>query len=481
MIILTIDLGTSATKAALWDESGLVALSHTSLTTTHPRPGWAEQNPDEWWNALVDACMQLRDEAADMYRRVAVVAFSAARETFALFDARLQALGPGILWSDTRATEEARALGDPVEFRARTGVVAGAGACAAKLAWAAQHRAQDLRAARWILTPKDVAIARLTGEVVTDTTLASRTGLVALTSPDVWTAEARAIYADRLPPIVTPSTVVGTPTAAAVKQLALAPTVAVVAGAGDRACEVLGTGASDVAPMVSWGTTANVSVPHSDAAPRAPQVAQLSQGALSGLVVEAGLSAAGAALGWLVGVTGWTHDQLLDAASAVPPGAAGVLSFPWFAGARAPWWQPRAHASFVGLTAGHGPGEMARAIIEGVAFDVARCVELVAPATIRIMLTGGGAALDPWPTVAAGVCARPVVRRAVTEAGSVGARLVAAAACGEDVDADVVNPVVGIDEPAPELVAAYQEVRARADGAAAALLELAGGPERAGT
>ena len=64
MIILTIDLGTSATKAALWDESGLVALSRTSLTTTHPRPGWAEQNPDEWWNALVDACMQLRDEAA---------------------------------------------------------------------------------------------------------------------------------------------------------------------------------------------------------------------------------------------------------------------------------------------------------------------------------------------------------------------------------------------------------------------------------
>ena len=110
----------------------------------------------------------------------------------------------------------------------------------------------------------------MTGEVVTDTTLASRTGLVALTSPDAWTAEARAIYADRLPPIVTPSTVVGTPTAAAVKQLALAPTVAVVAGAGDRACEVLGTGASDVAPMVSWGTTANVSVPHSDAAPPSP-------------------------------------------------------------------------------------------------------------------------------------------------------------------------------------------------------------------
>ena len=131
--------------------------------------------------------------------------------------------------------------------------------------------------------------------------------------------------------------------------------------------------------MVSWGTTANVSVPHAGPVAALPTVAAVSRGALGGFVVEAGLSAAGAALGWLATLTGRTHDDLLDAAATVAPGADGVLALPWFAGARGPWWRADAHAAFLGLTDAHGPAELARAVVEGIAFDVARCLELVAP------------------------------------------------------------------------------------------------------
>ena len=121
MTVLTIDLGTSATKVALWDGTTLAALARAQLETTHPAPGWAEQDPSSWWSSVVAACGELREREPGLYARVAAIGCSAARETFTLLDER-GTHGPGILWSDQRARDEAAALGDPSAFRARTGV-----------------------------------------------------------------------------------------------------------------------------------------------------------------------------------------------------------------------------------------------------------------------------------------------------------------------------------------------------------------------
>src|SRR6185295_10727350 len=110
------------------------------------------------------------------YDAIDAVAFSAARETFALFDASLAPLGPGILWSDQRAVDEIAALGDAAVFRASTGVVLTPGCCRAKVRWVMTHEDAAWRSARWLLAPRDLVVARLTGTVVTDETLASRTG-----------------------------------------------------------------------------------------------------------------------------------------------------------------------------------------------------------------------------------------------------------------------------------------------------------------
>jgi sugar (pentulose or hexulose) kinase len=212
--------------------------------------------------------------------------------------------------------------------------------------------------------------------------------------------------------------------------------------------------------MVSWGTTANVSVPHAGPAAALPAVAAVSRGARGGFVLEAGLSAAGAAIGWLSSLTGRAPDDLLAAAAGVAPGAAGVLALPWLAGARAPWWRPDAHGAFVGLTDAHGPAELARAVVEGVALDTARCLTLVAPASQELVVAGGGATDDLWRLVLASVTGCRVTRRAVDDAASVGARLLVASALGQALDVNDVNPVVAREEPDGELVAAYRSVRA---------------------
>jgi len=205
--VLTLDLGTSATKAAVWRGAELRGLTRAAIATEHPQPGHDEQDPRDWWRSVARSCAELRQRAPADYEAVSAVGFSAARETFALFDAALHPLGAGILWSDRRGDEEAASMGDPAAFRAATGVVLTGGAHAAKLAWVARHDPDALRRARWILAPRDVVLARLTGAVVTDETLASRTGLCALEGG--WRDTARDAYDDRLPPIVAASSVVG--------------------------------------------------------------------------------------------------------------------------------------------------------------------------------------------------------------------------------------------------------------------------------
>jgi sugar (pentulose or hexulose) kinase len=463
VIALTLDLGTSATKAALWDGPRLTSLTRAPLETAHPAPGRAEQVPDEWWTSVVDACAGLRAVEPDRYDAIGAVGFTAARETFALFDESLHPLGPGILWSDQRATHELADFGDPVGFRAQTGVVLTPACGAAKMRWVATHEPDAWRAARWVLAPRDLVFARITSEVVTDETLASRTGLYdldgALLEPDA---------ADRLPPVVPARTAL--PTSAGAADLSLRAGIPVTIGAGDRACEVLGVGGSTHAPMVSWGTTANVSVPDHGAASALPTIAQVSRGALGGYVVEAGLSAAGTAIAWLTRLTGRDHDDLFTAARSAPPGASGVVALPWFAGARAPWWQPGAQAAFLGLADAHGPADLARAVVEGVAYDVARCLELVAPAAQELALAGGGAAAELWREIVGGVTGLPVVRRSIDDAASVGARLLIASSVDEVLALDDVNPVLDRERPDQALVREYTALRATADAYASAVI-----------
>jgi sugar (pentulose or hexulose) kinase len=213
-----------------------------------------------------------------------------------------------------------------------------------------------------------------------------------------------------------------------------------------------------------------VSVPHPGPVGALPSVAQVSRTGGDDFLVEAGLAAAGSAFEWLAELTGRSVGALWDAAAAVPAGAAGVTAFPWFAGARAPHWRPGATAAFAGLRPDHSAAELARALAEGVAYDVARALELLDPDGSELVVTGGGAANPTWRAVLGGVTGRTIVVRRYLEAGSVGARLLAAAATGEALEVDALNPVASRTEPDPESAHAYAERRKDSDRQAARLL-----------
>jgi xylulokinase len=467
-VVLTLDLGTSATKAALWVGAELVGLTRAPLVTTHPAPDRAEQDPGSWWTSVVDACAALRTDRPEEFARIDTLACSAARETFALVADDLTPIGPGILWSDHRATpSELATLGDFDEFRRETGVMPTAGCAAAKAVWVARHVPDRFAAARWLLAPRDLVVARLTGAVLTDPSLASRTGWVSLAG----LARADDALAARLPVVVPSTRSLPLRPSAWSRAAGLADRLSVVPGAGDRACEALGSGATAACPMVSWGTTANVSVPHPGPVARLPQVAQVSRAADDTFLVEAGLAAAGSALDWLATLTGRSVDDLWATAGSVPPGARGVRAFPWFAGARAPHWRGDATAAFVGLRPEHTPAELARAMVEGVAFDVARSIELLDSPGTELVVTGGGAANNTWTSILGGAVGRTIVLRRHAEAASVGARLLAARSAGEDLVVDALNPVVDRRDPDATVVAEYAAARTDADRCVHGLLD----------
>jgi len=473
-VILTLDFGSSVTKVALWGPDGLVAWSGCDLETSHPRPGWSEQDPGAWWPALVEACAAVRTRAPEAFAAVDVVGCTGARQTVVVVGADGRTLGPGILWSDRRAGSEVERLASEVP-----GTAPDAASVAAKLAWVATHQPARLEAARWVLTPRDLMVARLTDIVATDATMASRSGLYdldgRLLEPLV------GAWASRLPPVVPSDRVTGPLTPGSAEALGLVPGTPVVIGAGDRACEVLGSGATESRPMVSWGTTANVSVPVSERPEQVPTEIVLSRSTEEGWLLEGGLSAAGSLVSWMARLTGRRVDELSEGAAQSPPGARGVVATPWLEGARAPWWRPDATVDVFGLQSMHGPADLARAAFEAVAWEVQRCLEAIArrrpegPPPAGVTLGGTGAGLGVWTDVLAGVTGLPSVGRRSGQAASAGAALLAARAIGgAGLDLDHLDPVAHRTEPDPDDVRCYRILRARSDRLATTMLGLPG-------
>ncbi|HXQ58990.1 MAG TPA: FGGY-family carbohydrate kinase, partial [Acidimicrobiales bacterium] len=366
----------------------------------------------------------------------------------------------------------AEGLGGTESVRRLTGGVLDGAAVAAKGAWWAAHEPARLAAARWLLTPRDLIVLEMTGEVVTDRTMVSAAGLCDAAGALV--AALIGSIGDRLPPVVAPDAVAGALSPRAAAALGLPAGVPVVVGAGDRACEVLGSGAGPDRPMVSWGTTANVSVPVAAFPDPVPDGVVVSRAAGDGFLLEGGLSAAGSMLRWLSDLTGLGPAVLMARAADAPAGAAGVIALPWFGGARAPWWRPRARGGWVGLGFEHDAGHLARAAVESVAVEVKRCLEATAAPAAALALTGADGSTDPWVEVVTAVTGLPAVRRRSGQAASAGAALLVAQATGAGYELDRMDPVTDTVVPDPATVARYARWRGAADAAAAAVVDLGG-------
>ena len=208
----------------------------------------------------------------------------------------------------------------------------------------------------------------------------------------------------------------------------------------------------------------------------APVGAVVTRAADGGWLLEGGLSAAGSFLAWLGRLLDVSTEELGRMAAESGPGARGVVAVPWLDGARAPWWRDDARAGFMGLGAVHGASDLARAVIEAVAWDVLRVMEVVTVGRLGgssaagVTLGGAGTALPVWVEVLTSVLGVPATRRRSGEAASAGAAMLAGKALGMGLSLDQLDPVVGVIEPDPVAVEVYRGLRPQVDHVAMSVL-----------
>ncbi|MHB1293697.1 MAG: xylulokinase [Anaerolineae bacterium] len=475
-LILAHDLGTTGDKASLFSAEGeLLAGAFEPYATAYPRPGWAEQDPADYWRAVCASTGRLLAGVGLWSARdIAVVSFSGQMMGCLPIDRAGRPLRTSIIWADQRAEGEAAILAERVgreRVYALTGHRAGPNYTAAKMLWLRAHQ-PDLWAQTWIvLQAKDYVAYRLTGQAATDYSDASGTNLFDLAARR-WSQEildALELDPALLPPAVPSATVIGEVTPEAAKATGLAAGTPVVIGGGDGACATVGAGVVNPADAYNYiGSSSWISfvsrTPLCDPAQRTFTFAHLDP---DYLFPTGTMQCAGGSYDWLERLLrGEGEERLLaqlDAqAATVAPGAHGLFFLPYLIGERSPHWNPRARGAFVGLSMTHGRAEMARAALEGVAFNLRIILDAFRQqgAPIQALrLIGGGARSAVWRQILADVFNLPILRpKLLAEATSLGAAVAGGVGVGLFADYGVAARLVEVtpgEEPNAGAAARY--------------------------
>jgi len=419
--VLGLDVGTSGLKAVLLDATGATIDEATADYPLHtPRPGWTEQDADDWWAA---AQRVLHDLWARGHRPSDLegIGLSGQMHSLVLVDQTGQVCAPAILWSDQRTAAEceqiARRIGTAA-LLAQTGNLALPGFTAPKLLWVARHWPDAYRRAATLLLPKDFLRYRLTGALATDVSDASGTLLFDVRqrrwSEDV--VDALGIARGLLPPAYEGTAQTGSvsrPAAAATGLLAGTP---VVAGAGDNAAAAVGVSAIDPGVlMLSIGTSGVLFAPLRDYPSHVDGRVHVFCHALPGRwhLMAVTLSAGGS-LRWLRDVVApplpvageEAYAWLMQRAATAPPGAAGLVFLPYLSGERSPYVDPLARGVFFGLHLGHRLEHLTRSVLEGVAFSQRQGLALMraSGASAEVVRgAGGGLQSAVWRQILADV------------------------------------------------------------------------------
>ena len=477
-LILAHDLGTTGNKASLFDAGGrLVASAFAPYETHYPRPGWAEQDPSAWWRAACQSTQHMLSACGRAADEIRVISFSGEMMGCTPVDASGRPLRTSIIWADQRAERQASLLAERVgrdRVYQITGHRASSNYTAAKALWLREHEPDVYREAHKIMQAKDYVAFKLTGSYATDYSDASGTNLFDLRRR-CWSAEivdALELDPGLLPPALPSSTVIGTVTGAAAQEIGLAEGTPVTIGGGDGACATAGAGVVHPADAYNYiGSSSWISFvsrePLYDPQQRTFTFAHLDPE----YVFPTGtMQCAGGSYDWLERLLRGDGEERLyakmeDLASDVEPGAQGLFFLPYLIGERSPHWNPRARGAFVGLTMAHGRGEMARAVLEGVAFNLRIILDAFRDQGAHISalrLIGGGARSALWRQILADVFGLPVLcPQLLVEATSLGAAIAGGVGIGlypgYHIAAELVQVEPG-EAPRPKAARRYEEL-----------------------
>jgi xylulokinase len=411
--LVGLDIGTSGVKAlALSPEGEVVGRAEEEYPLSIPQPGWAEQDPEDWVRGARGALEQLGVDAER-------VGLSGQMHGLVALDSEQRVLRPAILWNDQRTAGECAEIEERIGLERLielTGNRALPGFTAPKLLWLRRHEPEVYERVAYVLLPKDYVRLKLFEELVTDPADASGTLLFDVAgrrwSDEV--LEALEIPAEWLPPVEESTQ---------------------AAGAGDQAAGALGVGVHEPGlASVVLGTSGVVFAPLESYRPDPKGRAHVFCHAVPEVWHAMGvmLSAAGS-LGWFRRICDAPLGRLDDEAEAWEPGAEGLLFAPYLAGERTPHADPDARGAFVGLSLRHDRGALARAIMEGVAYGLRDCLEVVRELGCEVeagRASGGGARSELWLRIVASVLGVPLQRTVVEEGAAYGAALLSGVATG---------------------------------------------------
>lgn len=475
MYWLGIDVGTGGSRALLVDTEGRVRYSaiapHKDMLML--RPLWAEQDPDDWWEASQRAVRGVLKQAGADGSAVRGVGLTGQMHGLVMLNARNEVIRPALIWCDQRSQRQVDFInstlhaGDAVKWTANPVVT---GSTLPKLLWVRDNEPERFEQLRHFLLPKDYVRLKLTGEHATDVSDASGTALFDVANRK-WSREmADALGMDFaiLPPAYESSELTGKISQAAGEATGLAAGTPVVAGAGDQAASAIGNGIVEPGTVsCTIGTSgvvfAFLAKPSYDAAGRVHTFCHAIPGAWHVMGVTQG---AGLSLQWYRNrfARDTAYDDLTADATRSPAGSHGLFWLPYLMGERTPHLDALARGAWVGLTAKHQPADLIRAILEGVCYSQKDGLEIIkelgAPANI-VRLSGGGARSPFWHQLFADIFNLRVATLATQEGSAYGAALLALIGMGEyanaaDIARRAVREVV-VKEPNVAAADAYQK------------------------
>jgi xylulokinase len=451
---LGIDVGTSGTKTLVMDaEAKVLATATAEHEVSTPRPGWSEQNPDDWWQATCKSVKKAVKAAGIAKQDVEAIGFSGQMHGLVITDQDGTPLRPSLIWNDQRTGPQAAEIEQAVGGRKKLIKLVGNAAMTSftltKLLWVRQNEPKIYDRIRHMLLPKDYVRFKMTGLFAGDVSDMSGTLMLDQRKRD-WSnkiLETFQIDADILPPVHESHEVVGQLTAEAAKALGLTAGVKVTAGGGDQPVGAVGNGVvRDGLCSATMGTSGVVFTHTREYTTDPESRVNTFCAAVDGEYCMFGcVMAAGGSFQWFRNVLGAKeiaqakkqkidpYELLTAQAAQAPAGCEGVFFLPYLTGERTPHADPNAKAGWIGIHARTGRNELVRSVLEGVTFamnDVVCCLRDQGARIREIRLSGGGARSQFWRQLQADVYGLKCITINAEEGPAYGAALLAATGAG---------------------------------------------------
>lgn len=469
MYYIGIDLGTSAVKLLLMDGSGKICnIVSKEYPLYFPRPGWSEQNPEDWYAQTMAGLKELIKDIDKS--QVGGISFGGQMHGLVILDENDDVIRPALLWNDGRTKEECDYLNEVIgkeTLSKYTANISFTGFTAPKILWIKNKEPQNFAKIKKIMLPKDYIAYKLSGVHCTDVSDASGM-LIFDVKNRCWSKEMIdicGIKEEQLAKVYESYEVVGNVTDEIAKELEIPNTVKIVAGAGDNAAAAIGTGTvGDGRCNISLGTSGTIFISSKNFGVDSNNALHSFDHADGNYhLMGCMLSAASCNKWWSEEILN-TKDYAKEQEDITKLGENNVYFLPYLMGERSPHNNPNARGTFIGMSMDTSRSDMTQAVLEGVAFALRDSLEVAKSLGINIERTkicGGGAKSPLWKKIISNVLNLKVDMIESEEGPALGGAILAAVACNEfESIEDAVNKLVKVTEtiePEKELVEKYEE------------------------